>query len=78
MQRCWDIYGCQPKLYVDSQAFKDYKEKVLFIERLVLEVLKFKLTIHHPYSFIVAFIAKIGLPDRQRVVNTSWCFVNDR
>lgn len=83
LKACWHLMhkdeGEKAVLYIDDPEFSKYKAKVLYIERLVLEILQFKLTIPHPYTWINVNLDKMGLMDRRNdIFSTSWCTVNDR
>lgn len=79
------------KLFEDDQIYKEFKTRLLYIERLLLELSDFRLNLEHPYALLDALLAALNVTppkdctpaelknsDFWKLKNTAWCFVNDR
>jgi len=68
-----------PPLKEGSQKFKELREKILAMERVLLQIIAFDMFIEHPYKYIMKYRALIpGPPDSTRqLVQVAWNFVND-
>ena len=64
------------EIVIGSPEYKQLEDKVLRMERLLLQTLKFDLKVEHPYRHLLAFLKKINSTDK-RLAQTAWNFVND-
>lgn len=70
-------YSVQHKkqLNLESDEYRIFREKVLQMERIMLQTLGFDLKIEHPYKHLLQFIKKIN--GEKKLAQTAWNFVND-
>jgi cyclin T len=68
-----------PPLKDSSQKFKELREKILAMERVLLQIIAFDMFIEHPYKYIMKYRNQIpGTPESTRqLVQVAWNFVND-
>lgn len=62
-----------------SPKFKDLREKILAMERVLLQIIAFDMHLEHPYKFLMKYRNLIpGPPENIRqLVQIAWNFVND-
>lgn len=71
-----------PPLREDSKEFKDLREKILVMERVVLNSVAFDMYIEHPYKYIMKYRSKIktegaSAESSRQLAQVAWNFIND-
>ena len=64
------------EIVVNSAEYKALEEKVLRMERLLLQTLGFDLKVKHPYRYLLTYLKQLNFNDRI-LAQTAWNFVND-
>jgi transcription initiation factor TFIIIB Brf1 subunit/transcription initiation factor TFIIB len=70
----YEIQHKEP-LKPQSPESLELKDKVLQLERILLQTIAFDLTVEHPYKYILNFVKKIN--GNRNLAQTAWNFVND-
>eukprot|EP00003_Mantamonas_plastica_P020438 TRINITY_DN329_c0_g1_i10.p1 TRINITY_DN329_c0_g1~~TRINITY_DN329_c0_g1_i10.p1 ORF type:complete len:311 (+),score=94.73 TRINITY_DN329_c0_g1_i10:1306-2238(+) len=63
------------RLEPEGETFWEYKDKILMLERILLQVLDFDMSVTHPYAALLSYSK--GIPDGKKVAQVAWNFIND-
>mmetsp|Transcript_17697 Transcript_17697/g.26341 ORF Transcript_17697/g.26341 Transcript_17697/m.26341 type:complete len:379 (-) Transcript_17697:55-1191(-) len=58
-----------------TKQYTDFRNKILFAERDLLQTIAFDLTVPHPYKNLLQFVKSLG--GSHKLAQVSWNFVND-
>nr|XP_009859171.1 cyclin-K-like isoform X1 [Ciona intestinalis] len=81
-KKCKDLIKVARGLLNEAQFVQfgnDPKEEVLTFEKVLLQTIKFDLTVEHPYKYMLQYAKKLK-GDRakiEKLVQMSWIFIND-
>lgn len=69
-----------PNLDLASAEFKARKDKIVMCEHHLLSALTFKLTVDHPYKYLLLHVKNLRLDARstKELAQVAWNFINDR
>jgi cyclin T len=73
--RAWYEFQHKKPINTSSQTYKDTRENILKMERLLLPTLQFDLKIELPYRYLLSYLKK--MPNSNDLAQTAWNFVND-
>jgi cyclin T len=62
-------------LDIEGDEYKQIREKVLQMERLLLQTIGFDMKVEHPYKHLLQYMKKIN--GEKKLAQTAWNFVND-
>ncbi|CAD5121936.1 unnamed protein product [Dimorphilus gyrociliatus] len=82
-KKCKDVIHKAKKVLASTQyeclLGEDSREELMTLEQILLQTLKFDLSVKHPYSFLIKF-AKLLKADKakiEKMVQMCWTFIND-
>ncbi|XP_049848171.1 uncharacterized protein LOC126311255 [Schistocerca gregaria] len=73
----WSMRYKEP-VSMDSNEYNAIRDRLLVLERVVLQTITFDLSIEHPYKFVLEQAKQLwGQTDHREFAQTAWNFVND-